>query len=181
MQQSDSHWTDFHEIRRFFENPSRRFDFDYYFRITGTVHENLCAFSIAFRLILLRMRYVSDKFVQKVKAFILCSVFFFFGKSCRLWDDVQSAECNVTFPPQQWLRERVTTLCYTYVAFLVYSQPPGPDPSLFLIIFTITLISYHASGGSDFFRNVAAIYQTIRCKTVTLRPLWQLQISDFVC
>jgi len=49
MQQRDSHWADFHEIQRFFENPSRRFDLDYYIRIKGTVRENLCTFSIVSR------------------------------------------------------------------------------------------------------------------------------------
>jgi len=33
----------------------------------------------------------------------------------------------------------------------------SPVPSLFRIIFTIMLISYHASGGSNLFRNVATI------------------------
>jgi hypothetical protein len=29
-------------------------------------------------------------------------------------------EAEVAFPGQQWLHERATMLCYTYVAYLVY-------------------------------------------------------------
>jgi len=34
------------------------------------------------------MRNVSDKFVEKIKTHILCSVTFLW-KSCRLWDNVE--------------------------------------------------------------------------------------------
>jgi hypothetical protein len=43
---------------------------------------------IASILFLLRVRNVSDKFVEKLKTHILCSVISF-RKSCRLWDNVE--------------------------------------------------------------------------------------------
>ena len=42
-------------------------------RITGTLLENQCTFMITCRLILVRVRNISDKVVQKVKIHILCS------------------------------------------------------------------------------------------------------------
>jgi hypothetical protein len=42
------------------------------------------------RPVLLRMRTVSDKFVEKIIQRILCSITFFNWKSCSLWDDVQN-------------------------------------------------------------------------------------------
>jgi hypothetical protein len=54
----------------------------------GTLHEDLCTFMIISRWILLRIRNVSDKIVQKIKTHILCSITFF-RKSCLLWDNVE--------------------------------------------------------------------------------------------
>jgi len=178
MQQRDSHWADFREIRRFFENPSRKFDFDYYFRITSTVREGLCTYSTVSRWILLRTRHVSVKFVQKIIASILCSVIFSFGKSCPLWDYVQSTERIVTFPLQQWLRERVT---YTVFFFCLFSV----SQTRFLPCF----VSYLPSCSSPNMQVEAAISsETLLPSTKlhgvrlwNLRLLWQLQISNFVC
>jgi len=44
--------------------------------MTVTLREDLCIFMIALRLILLRMRNISDKFVEKIEAHILCSTTF---------------------------------------------------------------------------------------------------------
>jgi len=41
---------------------------------------------ITSRSVLLRMRNISDGFVEKIKTHILCSITF--RKSCRLWDNV---------------------------------------------------------------------------------------------
>jgi len=35
------------------------------------------------------MRNISDRFLEEIEIHILCPVFFFFRKSCRLWDDVE--------------------------------------------------------------------------------------------
>jgi hypothetical protein len=90
--------------------------------------------------ILLRMRNVLDKFVEKLKTHILCSIAFS-RKSCRLWNKVekygtarQATDDNIirrmrfacwitkatdthlvyviiiAFPRQQWLRERASIL-----------------------------------------------------------------------
>ena len=45
-------------------------------KTTGTFHEDLCAFMIISRWILLRMRIVSDKITVKLKTHILCSTNF---------------------------------------------------------------------------------------------------------
>jgi len=45
-------------------------------RITGTLREDLHVFTIISRLILLRMRNVSDKVVENLKTHVLCSVTF---------------------------------------------------------------------------------------------------------
>jgi hypothetical protein len=55
-------------------------------RITSTLHDRLGTFMIISRLILIR--YISDKFVEKIKTHILCSITIF-RKSCRLWDGVE--------------------------------------------------------------------------------------------
>jgi hypothetical protein len=54
----------------------------------GTLHKDLCIFTITSCRILLRIRIVSYKFVDKIETHILCSIPFF-RKSCRLWNDVE--------------------------------------------------------------------------------------------
>ena len=58
-------------------------------KITGALHEDLYTILIISRSVLLRMRNVSDKAVEKLKTHILCSVTFF-RKSCRLWDNLET-------------------------------------------------------------------------------------------
>jgi hypothetical protein len=53
-----------------------------------TLHEARYTFLTTSRSVLLRMRNISDKLVDKTKTRILCSVTFF-RKSCRLWDNVE--------------------------------------------------------------------------------------------
>jgi hypothetical protein len=103
-----------------------------------------------FRRILLRLRYESDKTVQKNKTRILCSAIFF-SKKLLLWDNVekycraeQTTDDNmilltliacwitkatnihweyvvlIAFPQQQCLHERASILRYTHIACLVY-------------------------------------------------------------
>jgi len=56
----------------------KKFKFHYNLtRVTGTAHEDLCKFMIIFRSVLLRMRNISDKVVDKIRAHILGSIFFF--------------------------------------------------------------------------------------------------------
>jgi hypothetical protein len=52
-------------------------------RITDSLHKDQCIFMIEFRSLLLRMRNVSDKIVEKVKTHISYPVTFL-RKSCRL-------------------------------------------------------------------------------------------------
>ena len=138
------------DIWVFFENLSRKFNFHWnLWRKTGTLHEDLCTFMVIYRWIILRMRNVSDKVVEKIETHILCSITFF-RKSCHLWDNVekygrarQATDDNIirrmrfacwitkstdtrpeyiiliAFPRQQWLRQRASILRYTYTACLV--------------------------------------------------------------
>jgi hypothetical protein len=53
-------------------------------RITGTLHEDLYTFMKISYWILLRMRNVSDKFVEKIKTHITCSKRL--SKICAIYD-----------------------------------------------------------------------------------------------
>jgi hypothetical protein len=48
--------------------------------MTGTLHEDQYAFLIISHLILLKMKNISDKTVEKIKTCILCPVTFVFSK-----------------------------------------------------------------------------------------------------
>jgi len=48
--------------------------------MSGNLHEDQYVFLIVSHLVLLGMRNVSDKFVEKIKTHILCSITFFFEK-----------------------------------------------------------------------------------------------------
>jgi len=65
-------------IWEFFENPSRKFKFHWNLtRTTSILREDQYTFFIKSRSVLLRMRNVSDKFVEKIKTHILYSINFF--------------------------------------------------------------------------------------------------------
>jgi hypothetical protein len=67
------------DIREFFQNLVREFKLhSYLVRITGTLHEDQYKLLIIFRSILLRMRNVSDKFVEKIQTNLMSSNLFFF-------------------------------------------------------------------------------------------------------
>ena len=81
-------------IEIFFENLSRKFKLNQNLtRIAGTLRADLHTFMIIYRWILLRMRNISDKFVEKTKTHILCLIFFL-RKSCLLWDNVKKKYCR---------------------------------------------------------------------------------------
>jgi len=109
-----------------------------------TPHDDQCTFLITSRSVLLRTRNVT-KDVEKIETHILCSVIFFFRKSCHLCGNLEKMwsqrghRCKystahelcvlvnlrlqthseyvilITFPLQQWLRERSVILRYTYI------------------------------------------------------------------
>ena len=62
-------------------------------RITGTLYEDRYSFLIISRSVLLRIRNVSDKVVEKIKIHILCSITFFFFLQNRavLRDNVEKS------------------------------------------------------------------------------------------
>jgi hypothetical protein len=142
-------------IWMFFEDLSRKFMFHQNLtRIACALKEGLCTFTVISRRLHLRIGNISDKFVEKIKTHILCSIMFF-RKSCRLWDNVNkygrtrlatdgSTKAEITkttdtrsesvlliaFPRQQWLRERASVLL-SYVHCLSCL----PFPSYAMIIF----------------------------------------------
>ena len=102
------------------------------------------------------MRNVSDKFTEKIKTYILCTITFS-QKSCRLLDNVEKCStarqatddnkmwctcfaCWVTkatdtlrisnnaFQRQQWLRKHASLLRYMHITHLHLSEASQPPP-----------------------------------------------------
>ena len=80
--------------------------------MAGTSHEDVCTFMITYRPILIRMRNVSEKVVEKIKTHILCSVTVY-PKWCRWWNIVElfditgeTTDDNITWrmPFACWIR-----------------------------------------------------------------------------
>jgi len=91
MEQLGVHWTDFDQISYcvFFSKicPEFPISIKIWPIILATFPEQLCAFMIIRGLIVVSVRNVADKIVQKIKTHILCSITLF-PKSCSLWDNV---------------------------------------------------------------------------------------------
>jgi hypothetical protein len=77
MEQLGCQWTESIYVWAIFENLSKKFKF---FKImtrkAGTLHKDLYTFVIISRSLLLKMRNVSDKFVEEINTHILCSLIF---------------------------------------------------------------------------------------------------------
>jgi hypothetical protein len=59
--------------------------------MTVTLREDMCTFMIISRSVLRRMRNVSDKSCRENQnTHFMFNNFFFFRKSCRLWDNVET-------------------------------------------------------------------------------------------
>jgi len=91
--------------------------------------------------ILHRMKNVSDKSVEKIRTHIVCSITFFENRpvyepdrpqmtmwrmriACWITEATDTGSeylIPITFPLQQWLHERASTVCYTYIACVVDS------------------------------------------------------------
>jgi hypothetical protein len=94
VEQLESHWTDFYKkklmFRFFFQNMSRKIKVSLKSeKKTGTSREDVFAFMTICHWILLRIRNVLDKTVEKIKTHILLSKLFFFQKSHPLWGNVK--------------------------------------------------------------------------------------------
>jgi len=77
-------------MRVFFENRSKKFQLHQYLtRITGILHEDLCTSSTISRLIILRMRYASDKRGRGNQNAHFMFNNTFSWKLCRFWDGVE--------------------------------------------------------------------------------------------
>ena len=57
--------------------------------MTGTLHEDKNIFLITTHSIVVKMENVLDKSVEKIKTHFIFYNFFFFRKSCRLWDNME--------------------------------------------------------------------------------------------
>ena len=130
----------------FFENLSRKFKFHSTLtRITNTLSEDHLTLSITSRSVLPIIRNASDKFVEKIKTHILCSITFPENRTVFeiMWKNIvepagngwQNGACalHVVYLRLQnthsdyktqlfysdWLHERASLLRYTYIACLV--------------------------------------------------------------
>jgi hypothetical protein len=79
--------------------------------MTGSLREDLTTFMTLSRWILLKMRNVYDESVEILKIHILCSINFFFRKSCRLWDNVEKYG-RVGQATDDNIMRRVRTACW---------------------------------------------------------------------
>ena len=74
----------------YFENLSRKLQFHRnLLRRPGILHEGLCTVGQCVAHFFLEWEMFQTKVVEKIQTHILCSVTFFFRKSCRLWDTVE--------------------------------------------------------------------------------------------
>jgi hypothetical protein len=92
MKQLGSHWADFHEIFIFgyFSKTCRENSFHLNGTNTrGTLYVGQYTFSITCRSILLRMRTVSGRAVERIKIHIFIFYNFFSQKSLRFLDNVE--------------------------------------------------------------------------------------------
>jgi hypothetical protein len=112
------------DIWVFFENLLRKFKFHYNLtRIMGTLHVDQYTFVIISHPVHLRMRNVWDRFIEKIKTHILCSITFF-RKLCHLWDNVeeykrtgQATGENMCMHIAWWIPKTTNTMCITYCFF----------------------------------------------------------------
>ena len=92
-----------------FENLLRKFKFQWNpTRITGTLHEYLYTFITVSRLVLLKIRNVSDKSVEKFKTYILYSLTFFPEKLVvyeKMWKSLYSRTGHI------WVHNTAHALC----------------------------------------------------------------------
>ena len=151
MEQLGSHWTDFHEVwylkifRKSVEKVQGSLKSD---KHKGYFTSIPIYFFIISRSFLLRMTNISDKFLEKIKTHILCSVIFFYENLSfmkKMWKNiVERGRPQMTiwhmrisgwipkatnkhtywvilidFPLQQWFHDASQCHVYTYIASLV--------------------------------------------------------------
>ena len=100
------------DIWVFFKTPSRKFKFYYNrTRITSTSHGAQYTLMKKFRSVLCRMRNVSDKSCRENQNtyFMDSNFFFFFQKSCLLWNNVEKY-CRAVRP--QLTTQRMRVACW---------------------------------------------------------------------
>ena len=117
-------------------------------RIMSTLHEDQCTFMIMSNSLLLKMKNVMDKIVEKIKTYILCSITFILNNhaiyeirwknivepymsqvtiwhmriTCSILKATNThSECVIliVFPLQRLLHERASVLRYMYITCLV--------------------------------------------------------------
>jgi hypothetical protein len=76
----------------------------------GTLREDLCTFVI-YCSVLLRMKMVQIKVVEKIHVDILCSLNFLFRKSCNLWDNMEKYCGTRQAPGDNIIRHRKDAIC----------------------------------------------------------------------
>jgi hypothetical protein len=63
-------------------------------RITGTLHGDRRTFWSYLAQFVVEWEMCQTNAVEKIKAYILCAITFFFRKSCRLWDNVEKCRAG---------------------------------------------------------------------------------------
>ena len=85
-------------------------------RMNGTLHEDQYTFMIISHSFLLRMRSMSDKFVEKMTVkhmHIACWIL-------KATNAHLEYVIFIAFPLQKWLYEHASVSCYTYIASLAF-------------------------------------------------------------
>ena len=79
-------------------------------RITDGLHEGLCTVMIESRSVLLRMRNVSNRSCRE-NPNTLFTIYFFFRKTCRLWDNVEKCSRAGQVTCNNIIRRRGDAIC----------------------------------------------------------------------
>ena len=98
-----------------------------YDKNNGYFTEDVFTFMTVSRSILLIMRNILDKIVEKILCSVFCN-FFFFRKSCRLWDNAEKyyGVKNVTNENMIW---RISVACWISNATRAHTRAHSREPT----------------------------------------------------
>jgi hypothetical protein len=150
----------------------------------GTVYEDQYTFLTISRSVLLRMRNVSDKFAEKIKTHILCSVTCF-PKSCRVWGNVERyctgghaidenmAHAHFTLGTQGYKH----TLSECVIILLLYCNNRHTNtPHCYVIVHCLSCVIYETCGGGGamVWTTILPVYRDIKITHKSFRKLYAL-------
>ena len=135
----------------FFENMLRKFKIHQNLtKITGSLHEGECTFIIISRLILLRMRNVSEEKCYRENEKSFCVQLIHFRKSCRLWNNMgkyfTTGETTDNVPRHIriacWIPKAINTHS-EYVTFLVHFNNGYTNVLQWYVLRTLSVLLFH--------------------------------------